>query len=392
MFDRRCFLKMSSAGVAASLACPQIAFADAPTDKRFIMIFLRGGMDGLHALSPYADNDYKRLRPILGLNAPGQKNGVLDLDGYFGLHASFAPLKKLYASNELSLIPAASTGYRNRSHFDGQNVLENGSGTPYGAKDGWLNRAILGLNEGDRRLGLALGPTIPVILQGDGNVQTWANSQLPEADEDFLKQLGRVYGSDPLFTKTLEAANMAQDPNINMSGMTRRQMRNDNTKISSKAAANLLSQSNGPRIAVLEIQGWDTHFDQERRLSSLFEELSEAITTLKSGLGPQWQQTAVMVVSEFGRTAAENANRGTDHGTGGLAMLAGGAIKGGKIAGEWPGLSSKALYEGRDVLAANSYEGLFKSMLISHLGLEQSYVEDHVFPNSQSIFPMEGLF
>ena len=152
--NRRAFLQAGAAGLLGTLAASRLAFASAPTDNRFVFVFLRGGLDGLHALPPYADADYRRLRPGLALQA----DQVLSLDGYFGMHPSFAPLRPMWEAGSLAFVPAAATGYRERSHFDGQNMLENGSGHPFGARDGWLNRAILGLNAGDRRLGLALGP------------------------------------------------------------------------------------------------------------------------------------------------------------------------------------------------------------------------------------------
>ncbi len=391
MLDRRLFLQGASAGLISTLSGAGLAFAAAPTDNRLVFIVLRGGMDGLHALQPYADKDYKTLRPTLAGLAPGAEKAAIDLNGYFGMHHAFAPLRPLYAAKELLFIPASATGYRQRSHFDGQNMLENGSGKPFGARDGWLNRAIIGMNDNNKKLGLALGPAVPLILQGDAHVQTWAQSNLPKADEDFIMRLGRVYASDPLFASALSDATGAIKPNLDKEDMAR-VPRNRQFEIAAKAAAQLLARADGPRIAVMESQGWDTHFAQETRLTNLFGQLSQGILDLKQGLGDAWSKTAITVVSEFGRTAAENGSRGTDHGTGGLAILAGGAIAGGKIAGIWPGLSRSALYEERDVRAVNAYEGIFKAALIGHLGIAQGFVEDKIFPASSSSVPINGLF
>jgi uncharacterized protein (DUF1501 family) len=386
MLDRRTFL--ASAAALAALVSTRAAFAAAPTDRRFVLVFLRGALDGLHALPPYGDQDYRRLRPTLALAT----DAVLDIDGYFGLHPALGDLMPLYRAGELLFVPAAATLYRDRSHFDGQNMLENGSGKPYGAKDGWLNRAILGLNGGDRRFGLALGPSVPLILQGPARVTSWSDSSLPSVDEDFLSRMTMAYRNDPLFAAALRDARGGIQPSVGMGDMAGESRQAQTYVKAARVAADLLARPDGPRVAVLESQGWDTHFAQERRLSPLFGEISSGLVELKRGLGEAWRDTVVLVVSEFGRTAAENGSGGTDHGTGGLAILAGGAIAGGRIAGEWPGLSERALHEGRDVLAANAYESLFKSVLIGHLGLDQSHVEDFVFPASGAHASIDGLF
>lgn len=386
MLERRSFL--TGAAALAALASARAAFATAPTDRRFVLVLLRGGLDGLHALPPHGDRDYRRLRPTLALPPdPG-----LDLDGYFGLHPALVDLMPLYRAEELLLVPAAATRYRDRSHFDGQNMLENGSGKPYGAQDGWLNRAILGLNGGDRRLGLALGPSVPLILQGPARVGSWSDSALPAADEDFLARMTVAYRDDPLFAAALRDARGGTKPTVAMGDMASEPGRQQVYVKAARAAADLLARPDGPRVAVLESQGWDTHFAQERRLKELLGDLARSLVELKRGLGEAWRETVVMVVSEFGRTAAENGSRGTDHGTGGLALLAGGAVAGGRIVGDWPGLSERALYEGRDVLAANAYERLFKAVLIGHLGLDPGVVEDRVFPASRAQLRMDGLF
>jgi len=382
MLDRRRFLTLSGAGLATALASTRLAFAAAPTDNRFVFVFLRGGLDGLHALAPWADADFRRLRPRL---APGAE-GVHDLDGYFGLHRSLGALMPLWQAGELSFVPAATTRYRNRSHFDGQNLLENGTARPHGARDGWLNRAILGLNDGDRRLGLSLGPAVPLILQGAAPMQAWSDAQLPDLDEDFLGRLALVYRDDPLFSAALTGALGAPRPDMAGDEPT-----NDNFLIATRAAGDILAAPDGPRIAVLELSGWDTHHRQAARLDGLFAQLAGGLMALRERLGAEWSRTVVLAASEFGRTAAENGSGGTDHGTGGLALLAGGAVQGGRIAGAWPGLSPNALFEDRDLLAVNAYESIFKAVLIRHMGLDPSHAERVVFPDSADLAPFDGL-
>lgn len=385
--ERRRFLQLGSAALMGALGSTRSAYAAAPTDNRLVFVFLRGALDGLHALAPYADPAYRELRPQLAL----ERDQVNDLNGYFGLHTGLGALMPLWQSGELSFLPATSTRYRSRSHFDAQNLLENGSTTPYGMRDGWLNRAILALNDNDRRLGLSIGPAVPLILQGQASVQSWSDSSLPEADEDFLLRVGRMYQQDPIFADAFHDAQGALQPDIDMNAMGGRNNSARDFAISAQVAADLLAHPQGPRVAVMEMTGWDTHFNQEARLNGLFQQLAEGIILLRDGLARDWSRTAVVVVSEFGRTAAENGSRGTDHGTGGLVMLAGGAVRGRQIGGDWPGLAQAALFEGRDVMPANPMEGLFKTLLIAHLGLPASVVESTVFPASTPLRPLEGL-
>jgi uncharacterized protein (DUF1501 family) len=201
LLSRRTVLK--SAGAATLLAAtPKLSFAAASTDKRFVTIILRGGMDGLTAVAPYGDPNYQRLRAQIAVGKPGEENGALDLNGYFGLHPNLSALKPLYDKGELAILHAATSNYRGRSHFDGQNVLENGTLKPYGADSGWLNRSLDLLNSDERRLGLAVGHAVPLLMRGQTNVQTWAPSVLPEAGGDFLERLMQVYEQDPIFKNT----------------------------------------------------------------------------------------------------------------------------------------------------------------------------------------------
>ena len=389
--DRRGFITSASAGLLTSLVSARVSFASVPTDNRLVFILLRGGLDGLHALPPHADPDYHALRPRLGFGAMNSDLSATDLDGYFGLHPALAPLLPLYRDKDLAFLPAATTSYRARSHFDGQNMLESGSNRPFGSDDGWLNRAIALLNAGDRRMGLALGPAVPLILQGDARIQTWADTRLPEVDEDFLMRVSMVYQSDRLFAEALHEATGVLRPDVDKSMMQDGPAAERDFLVSTEAAGELLASDTGPRIAVMEMQGWDTHFDQERRLNNLLGSLAKGVLNLRDKLRADWDRTAIVVVSEFGRTVAENSSRGTDHGTGGLAILAGGAINGGRVAGDWPGLKPGQLFEDRDLLALNSYESLFKTLLIEHLGLDGEQVENHVFPGSRNLTPMGGV-
>lgn len=394
MPTRRTILKTAgTAALLGSVAPVRVAFGAAPTENRLAVVILRGGLDGLHAVPPYGDPRYRALRPGIAVPKPGEEDGALDLNGTFGLHPALAPLHPLFAQKQMLIVPAATTGYSQRSHFDGQNVLENGTNIPYGAQDGWLNRALLRLNDGDRRLGLSVGHSVPLVMRGDARVQTWAPTHLPQADDDFLTRLAYVYEQDAMLADALSEARRSQEV---ASGMMDRRSpgkgRRSPYKALSQAAGQLLAAPNGPRIAVFEADGWDTHFGQIFRLRQQLGELAAGLMAFKESLGPAWDKTAVIVVSEFGRTAAENGSRGTDHGIGGIALLLGGAVAGGRFAGDWPGLSERALYEGRDVRPTTDYRALLKAMLRDRMGLDEAYIEDTVFPGSRKVAPVDGLF
>ena len=396
-FNRRTFLHLGAGFGAATTVAPglvsSLALAKLPTDRRFIIILQRGAQDGLHALPPYGDDNYRRLRPRLAIPGPGKEGGALPVSGPFGLHPALKTLHRLYEEGDMTAIPAIASQYRERSHFDGQNFLENGAGKPFGADDGWLNRALSLMQDGDdERLGIALGHTVPLILRGAAGVRTWAPSTLPSVDEDFLGRLLNSYGEDALFAEALaESMNpIVSDMSINQRE-ARAAARGQAPVITARAAAEALLLEDGPRMAVIEMGGWDTHYGQAGRLNSLFTALDDTVDVLSTDLASVWDKCLILTLSEFGRTAAENGSLGTDHGTGGTSFLLGGAVAGGQILGEWPGLAPNALYQGRDVAPANALEGVLKAILMDHLGAPRDGVNSIVFPNSDAIWPMMGL-
>ncbi len=388
MINRRNLIKSTLAFTAASTMPASLCLAAAEIDERFVVIVLRGGMDGLHALVPYADPEYRVLRPKLwkSFEAPGK---LTRLNDEFALHGKFKRLADLYKVGQLALFPAISTPYRARSHFDGQNVLEIGGRSPFEMKDGWLNRAISHLpQEDDNRLGLTIGSNLPLILQGQAQIQTYGKSPFRELGDDFLNRLEYAYSDFPAFKKSLQTAMMSPSPDENMMG---KKSKKNSLVDAAKSAAVLLKQEEGPRVAVLEMGGWDTHFGQSGRLDRQFSALDNGIVTLMEGLGDVWKKTAVLIISEFGRTAAENGTGGTDHGTGGLAMLMGGAVRGGKVMGKWPGLSKGALYKGRDLYPSNNMDDVIASILEQHLNISRKSIRKDILPKRE-LKPIENLF
>lgn len=401
MLTRRHVLGGLCCGVIGAGSGVSLALARAATERRLVIVILRGALDGLAAVPPYFERDYRALRGPLALAEPGTADGMLDLDGRFGLHPALAPLKALYRAGELAVLHAVATPYRSRSHFDAQDVLENGVTAARAARDGWLNRALGLINGGDARLGLAVGQAVPLLLRGTTPVASWAPPEMPALDSDFLARLAALYRDDavlgPAIAQGLRAQAMADnvlgDPRDGQGPMNGERMYGrprgpQVLRASAEAAGKLLASATGPRVAVMDMGGWDTHANQgvlTGQLAGRLRELGEGLVTLKAALGPAWHQTVIAVVTEFGRTVAVNGTNGTDHGTGGVAFLLGGAVTGGRVIARWPGLSAGQLYEGRDLAPTLDLRAVMKGVLIDHLGLPADGVERVVFPGSGDV-------
>lgn len=401
MLTRRTVLYRLGAGATLAAMPVGLALAAAPTTRRFVLVILRGGLDGLAAVPPYADPDYARARGAIAIAEPGREDGALDLGGRFGLHPALAPLHAFYRRGELLVIHAACSAYRGRSHFDGQDVLESGVVTPHGARDGWLNRALAAMPGGRNgaREGLALGPSVPLALRGDVPVASWAPTDMPEIEPGLMQAIAVLYRQDrllgPALAEGLKAQSFADQvmndgQRMNQPpGPGRQQFRQ-----AAQAAGRLLAPANGPKIAVLDLGGWDTHANQgsaRGRLALALATLAEGLDDLAGGLGDAWRDTAVLVATEFGRTVAVNGTGGTDHGTAGAAFLLGGAVAGGRVLADWPGLAGNRLYEGRDLMPTTDLRSIAKAILTEHLGLAPSSVEAQVFPDSAGATASKGL-
>jgi len=396
MVSRRALLQQIG---LASLACgaPVVSFARAETDARFVLVVLRGAVDGLALAPPYGEGNYRKLRGELAIGSPGSDDGVLKLDGLFSLHPALPNTKRLYDNGEALVIHAAASPYRERSHFDGQDVLENGAGTGGMYRDGWLNRAIgpLGSKLGEETA-IALAPNTPLVLRGNNSVSSWAPSQLPEADDATLQRIEMLYAEDEFFSSRLAQALRSQNIGNDMDGASTRRRGNEAEQLQAAfvSAARFLTTDNGPTVAVLEAGGWDTHANQgaaNGNLANRFRGLDDGLAALELGMGEYWHNTVVAVVTEFGRTVRVNGTRGTDHGTATAALLMGGAVNGGRVIADWPGLGNSDLYEGRDLYPTMDLRSVFKSVLADHLCLAESHIDNVVFPNSASTKAIEGL-
>lgn len=392
--SRRKFLQRAGilgCSAAASPLLTQMSFAALPSDNRLVVIILRGAMDGLDVVQPYGDTAFKDLRPTLKF---GEESGATDLDGFFSLHKGLSGLMPLWAKGELAFAHATSTPYRDkRSHFDGQDLLEAGLGMDAlgQVRDGWLNR-MLGVMPGvDAHTGFAIGREEMLVLTGGVGVSNWSPDSHLKLSTQARRLLDRVYHDDPLFNASIaEAIELTEvlDPNMVVDGagddaaMMQQQMtasmRGGAHKRVAEFAANRLREDT--RIAAFSINGWDTHNNQARALRGGLTRLQETILTLQEQLGDIWGKTAVLAMTEFGRTARENGTRGTDHGTGGAMLMAGGAIAGGKVFGQWPGLAEADLYQGRDLRPTIDVRDVSAAVMQGLFGLDQSVLEGAVFP------------
>ncbi|WP_417712948.1 DUF1501 domain-containing protein [Pseudophaeobacter arcticus] len=397
--SRRTFLTRSGllgCSLAASPLITPVSLAAAPWDQRLVVIILRGGMDGLDAIRPYGDVNFAGLRPGLVRQAgqPGQEAEVgLDLDGFFAMHPDLAGVMPLWQQGELAFVQAVSTPYRDRrSHFDGQDLLEAGTMGLGERRDGWLNR-LLQLHSGvAARTAFAIGHGDLQLLHGAAPVSDWS----PDADLALSPQAERLAGvmmqDDPLFSAALSEAlalSRVDAEQVTTGAGSAAQPQGMPGMPPGKAHLNLAEfaakQLRGDtRIASFSLNGWDTHSQQKRGLGAALKRLSGCILALKQGVGPLiWDKTAIVAMTEFGRTVRENGTGGTDHGTGGAMVLAGGAIRGGRVYGRWPGLEEAALYNRRDLMPTGDVRAVSAWIMRGLTGTGQTDLEQQVFPGLQ---------
>ena len=393
---------MAASGALFSWAfLPKMAQAADGRDPRLIVLILRGALDGLSAVGPVGDPDYERLHGQIALTKSGPHAG-LPLDGFFVLNPAMKNFARLYGKGQAAIVHAAATGYRDRSHFDGQDVLQNGLPGVGQINSGWLNRAFSAIPKGARVNpinALGIGAQTPLVLQGPAPVLGWAPQGLPDAGDDLRNRVMDLYThTDPLLAKALHEG-LATQRMANSDGMgaSKPQGGSDNPagmRQAASGAAKLMAHDDGPRIAAMAFDGWDTHVAEggaTGRLAFLLGGLDGAFAEFEAGLGDKWKNTAIVAVTEFGRTARINGTIGTDHGTATVAFLAGGAIKGGRVIARWPGLKDAQLYQNRDLAPTTDVRGVLKGLLADQFGLSASVLGTSIFPNSAGVAPLKGL-
>ncbi|HEX3938729.1 MAG TPA: DUF1501 domain-containing protein [Xanthobacteraceae bacterium] len=384
---------------------PKLAFAEG-RDPRFLAIVLRGALDGLATVAPVGDPDWIALRGDEALIVGG-KTPALPLDDFFAVNPAMPHLHGMFHDGEAIVLHACATPYRERSHFDGQDLLESGLPNAGPSTSGWLNRALAGLAPGGSinpkgsRV-FAVGPVTPLIARGPAPVLSWSPQRIMPASEDTAARLLDLYRqSDLKLASVLEdsakLAAIEQSGNMEMAqkpgGPGPAQIRAYFADAAGNAAK-FLAQADGPRVGALALDGWDTHVNEgiaQGRLSQLLGALDEALNAIKINMGPAWSQTVVALATEFGRTARINGTDGTDHGTATVALLVGGALKGGRVLADWPGLKPANLYENRDLKPTTDLRAALKGVLKDHLRIDERALAQNVFRGSGGVKPMPGL-
>jgi len=406
--SRRAVL-IGSGALFAWTQLPRLARAEG-RDPRMLVIVLRGALDGLGAVAPVGDPDWTGLRGERAIQLDG-KTPALPLDGFFAHNPAMPNLHRLYKARQAAIVHATATPYRERSHFDGQDVLESGLSRPGTADSGWLNRALLALEtegrvnpSGSRAFGV--GAVTPLIVRGRAPVMSWVPQKLLPASDDTAARLLDLYQhTDAKLALALEGrmkltalggGMSAEDPMADANPLVVPPVARLRAYFAEAAgtAARYLAKADGPRVGALGFVGWDTHINEGAAAGQLFNLLSAldgAIAAVETGMGEAWRETAVVVVTEFGRTARINGTLGTDHGTGTVAFLAGGALKGGRVIADWPGLKAEQLYEGRDLKPTTDLRAVLKGLLRDHLRVDERALADNVFPDSAGVTPIAGL-
>jgi uncharacterized protein (DUF1501 family) len=378
---------------------PRLSSASGARDPRLLVLLLRGGLDGLAAVPALGDPAFDTARLAPELRDPA---ATVPLDNLFALNRSMPRLAEMYRAREALILHAVATPYRQRSHFDAQDMLETGfPDLVAGRRTGWLNRALAALPRGERLpppRGLAISSVVPLIMQGPAPVESWQRQVFRYADDDTVARLLDLYEArDPVLAEALRrgaALDGVMRDEEAQPGMAAPQPGRLDFAGDAAAAARFMARPDGPRIAAISYGGWDTHAEQgsvQGRLARHLEALDEALGALREGLRPVWRDTVVVVATEFGRTVRVNGSRGTDHGLGGIALLLGGAVRGGRVLADWPGLATAQLHEGRDLAATTDLRAVFKGVLAEHLGLEERRLDAEIFPASAGRPRLRGL-
>jgi uncharacterized protein (DUF1501 family) len=391
----------------------------APTDRRLVVIICRGGLDGLSLSPPVGDRAYARLRGPIAIPGFGEPGGALKLDETFGLHPSMSAVHALAMKGQARIAPAVATPDRERSHFEAQDVLESGGTVAFGTGSGWLNRALQALGPTRRPRALSIGATAPLVLRGEVQAASWSPGGLAGSDPRLPAILQDLYASDPLLAQALAGGLAAQsmahvatsEVAAELAGSSDGTMTSQGDPASPLARkggvdqarrlgatlAGFLTQPDGPRVAAVEMDGFDTHAGQGASSGQLAGRLigvDAFLDGLQTGLarnGDAWRDTVVVLATEFGRTARINGTGGTDHGTASTALVLGGAIRPGGLIGDWPTLAENRLFENRDTAPTLDMRGLFKGVLRDHLGVDRARLDTLVFPGSATVAPVGGI-
>ncbi|MFZ6870755.1 DUF1501 domain-containing protein [Undibacterium sp. Di27W] len=411
---RRNFLYSMAAGAGLLVPVGQAAWAarangaatEAATKNKLIVIMLRGAVDGLNVVAPYGDSNYARLRPTIALARPGQTDGAIDLDGYFGLHPALADLQDLWQQKKLAFVHASGSPDFTRSHFDAQDYLESGTPGRKGTTDGWMNR-LLGNLPGTTTptRAVSVGAVMPRILSGtvaasniaSGAAGTKANVlDRPKVGAAFEQ----MYKENDKYAKVFSDAKEAHQEMMGASMEKEQQAADGGAPLpngfpdDSTRVATLLKNDPKIQMVFMALGGWDTHANQgagKGQLANRLSPLGLGLANLARRLGPMFDDATIVVMSEFGRTAKQNGNGGTDHGHGNVMWVLGGKVAGGKVYGDWRGLGNDQLYEGRDVPVTTDFRSILTQVCERHMGLSDNQLLK-VFPEQSYARSSFNLF
>lgn len=391
-----CLLPLGSSSWA--LASPE------PAQRRLIVILMRGAVDGLSVVTPYAEPNYYRARSGIALPPPGRDGGLLDLDRFFGLNPSLAPLMPFWQNRSLAFIHASGSPSETRSHFEAQDVLETAMLNSALARQGWMNglAQLLPDNHASTRV-LSFGNVLPKIFQGSYNVASVpvglrSNGGKPIENPQVEDAINRMYGSHPQLDRLYKEAissreSMMQDLQGEMENSAQGAPGTDAFVQQTAKAAEMIRQDPKIQLLFMDVGGWDTHVNQgnaKGQLANRLEKFGQGLAALASGLGPAYRDTTILVMSEFGRTVAENGNGGTDHGHGNVAWLMGGGVRGGKVWGQWPGLDQSRLYQARDLAVTTDFRSIIGAVLAGQFGLDSQRIGS-IIPGYQTDPHLAGI-
>ncbi len=408
--NRREFLQLAAASTLTAMF-PSHGWAysnvDGENHKKLIVILLRGGMDGLNVIAPYGDNQYQTIRPTIALH---KANGLIDLDGYFGMHPALSPLQSLYQNRSLAFVHACGSPDPTRSHFDAQDYMESGVPGRKSVSSGWVNRLISELPTKHSPIrAISIGPVLPRICSGPASVATVMKNikqsrgalDRPRVENAFTdlysglnNDIGGAFAEGMAAHKTVNNILAMPQPGTtgNMMSMDKEQIAANRGALApnafpnfGKQLATLFRQDPTVQVAFVDFGGWDTHVRQGAEMGQLADHLTplaNGLADLVTGLGPLYKDTSIVVMSEFGRTARENGNGGTDHGHGNVMWLLGGGVTGGKVYGRFGGLTQNNLYENRDVPATTDFRAVIASVLNDQMNVSKGSLLK-VFPGFQ---------
>lgn len=390
MLTRRALLQqMIAAGGFCMLTLGQSGWALAApetTNRRLIVILMRGAVDGLSLVTPYRENNYYKSRPSIALAPPGRSDGLLDLDGFFGLHPSLAAIMPLWQNRSLAFIHASGSPADTRSHFEAQDIMETAMLNSAMANQGWMNglAQLLPDNHVPARV-LSFGNTLPKIFQGRFDVSTvptglHSNGGKPVESPQMEQALSQMYGGQSqlggLYKQAVQARESEmQDLQDEMENAGRNAPGTDGFVVQSTKLADMIRHNPRIQLVFMDIGGWDTHVGQgnaKGQLANKLEKLGEGLAALAQGLGNEYNNTSILMMSEFGRTVAQNGNGGTDHGHGNVAWLLGGSVQGGKVYGRWPGLNPNQLWQGRDLAVTTDFRSIIGAVVGGQFNLNET--------------------